>query len=324
MADLGSYHVKVHSSQGVVTLRGQVAYADFREAAEQLARRIGARQVINELTVAPEALARPTPDPEAAGGVTASAGAPEVATRVPLEERVRTALEDDPRVDAYVLVVSVEDRIAYLTGRQGPSRPARQPRRSPRTFPEYSAFPMTSRSCPAFDAGCSLDTYSLDLRLQNSEQLAEMTRNNSVATLAFILVLGIGAGLAFVTYTASSNHVWSISIGVGAFVIAYIGAAAIKVADQWDRAVVLRLGHFRALQGPGLFLIFPIIDTIPYWIDTRVITTSFTAEKTLTKDTVPVDVDAVLFWKVSGPQEGRSGCRRLSERHRLGVADGAA
>jgi regulator of protease activity HflC (stomatin/prohibitin superfamily) len=61
---------------------------------------------------------------------------------------------------------------------------------------------------------------------------------------------------------------------------------------------VLRLGRFQTLRGPGLFFIIPIIDTVAYWIDTRVITTSFTAEKTLTKDTVPVDVDAVLFWKV--------------------------
>jgi regulator of protease activity HflC (stomatin/prohibitin superfamily) len=65
----------------------------------------------------------------------------------------------------------------------------------------------------------------------------------------------------------------------------------------------LRLGRFHALKGPGLFFIIPIIDNIPYWIDIRVITTSFTAEKTLTKDTVPVDVDAVLFWKVIDPKK---------------------
>ena len=65
----------------------------------------------------------------------------------------------------------------------------------------------------------------------------------------------------------------------------------------------MRLGKFHALKGRGLFFIVPIIDTIPYWIDTRVITTSFKAEKTLTKDTVPVDVDAVLFWKVLDPQK---------------------
>jgi regulator of protease activity HflC (stomatin/prohibitin superfamily) len=92
-------------------------------------------------------------------------------------------------------------------------------------------------------------------------------------------------------------------IGVVAFIIASFVAAAIQVADQWDRAVILRLGKFRALKGPGLFFIIPVIDAIPYWIDTRVITTGFKAEKTLTKDTVPVDVDAVLFWKVLDPKK---------------------
>ena len=73
---------------------------------------------------------------------------------------------------------------------------------------------------------------------------------------------------------------------------------ALKVASQWEKAVVLRLGKFHALRGPGLFWIVPIIDSIPSWIDHRVMVTPFSAEKTLTKDTVPVDVDAVLFWVV--------------------------
>ena len=66
---------------------------------------------------------------------------------------------------------------------------------------------------------------------------------------------------------------------------------------------MLRLGHFHALKGPGLFFIIPIIDKISYWIDIRVLTSAFKAEKTLTKDTVPVDVDAVLFWKVIDPKK---------------------
>lgn len=73
---------------------------------------------------------------------------------------------------------------------------------------------------------------------------------------------------------------------------------ALKVANQWEKAVVLRLGKFHGLKGPGMFWIIPIIDSATSWIDHRVIVTSFSAEKTLTKDTVPVDVDAVLFWVV--------------------------
>jgi regulator of protease activity HflC (stomatin/prohibitin superfamily) len=73
---------------------------------------------------------------------------------------------------------------------------------------------------------------------------------------------------------------------------------ALKVANQWEKAVVLRLGKFLKLAGPGPFWIIPIIDATPIWIDHRVMVTPFSAEKTLTKDTVPVDVDAVLFWVV--------------------------
>jgi regulator of protease activity HflC (stomatin/prohibitin superfamily) len=73
---------------------------------------------------------------------------------------------------------------------------------------------------------------------------------------------------------------------------------AIKVAKQWEKAVVLRLGRFAGLRGPGLFWIIPVVDSIVNWIDHRAIVTPFNAEKTLTKDTVPVDVDAVLFWMV--------------------------
>ena len=86
-------------------------------------------------------------------------------------------------------------------------------------------------------------------------------------------------------------------------VLASVISSAIRVADQWGKAVILRLGKFRSLKGPGLFFIIPLIETIPYWIDTRVLTSSFKAEKTLTKDNVPVDVDAVLFWKIIDPKK---------------------
>ncbi|MFN8411034.1 MAG: slipin family protein [Anaerolineales bacterium] len=73
---------------------------------------------------------------------------------------------------------------------------------------------------------------------------------------------------------------------------------ALKVASQWEKVVVLRLGKFIGLKGPGLFWVTPILDSAVMWIDHRVMVTSFSAEKTLTKDTVPVDVDAILFWVV--------------------------
>jgi len=95
----------------------------------------------------------------------------------------------------------------------------------------------------------------------------------------------------------------AIGILAVSFVLAYAISSAIQVADQWSKAVVLRLGKFRSLEGPGVFLILPLIETIPYWLDIRVLTSSFKAEKTLTKDTVPVDVDAVLFWKIVDPKK---------------------
>jgi regulator of protease activity HflC (stomatin/prohibitin superfamily) len=129
-----------------------------------------------------------------------------------------------------------------------------------------------------------------------------MRKSSSFAALIFIVILGIGCVLAYITYSITANMA-SQWIAVIAFIIAFFVSLSIKVADQWERVVILRLGKFLSLKGPGLFLIIPVIDTVPYWIDTRVITASFKAEKTLTKDTVPVDVDAVLFWKVIDPKK---------------------
>ena len=120
--------------------------------------------------------------------------------------------------------------------------------------------------------------------------------------LVFVVILVIGGAFAYPRLRTADN-IGAAAIGGIAFLIAIIVSSGIQVADQWDKAVILRLGHFHSLQGPGLFFIIPVIDAIPYWIDTRVITTGFKAEKTLTKDTVPVDVDAVLFWKVIDPKK---------------------
>jgi regulator of protease activity HflC (stomatin/prohibitin superfamily) len=129
-----------------------------------------------------------------------------------------------------------------------------------------------------------------------------MRNQNSFPVILFFIILGIGIVWARAAYDPS-NIVPGTIIMVSAFVVALLISIAIKIANPWERAVVLRLGRFQSLRGPGLFFIIPILDTIPFWIDTRVITTSFKAEKTLTKDTVPVDVDAVLFWKVLDPKK---------------------
>jgi regulator of protease activity HflC (stomatin/prohibitin superfamily) len=99
--------------------------------------------------------------------------------------------------------------------------------------------------------------------------------------------------------TGPATFLW---VGIIAALVALLIAWSFKIADQWEKAVVLRLGRFTGLRGPGPFFIIPFAERVAYWIDLRVITTSFRAEKTLTKDTVPVDVEAVLFWKVLDPE----------------------
>ncbi|MBV8253801.1 MAG: slipin family protein [Chitinophaga sp.] len=127
-----------------------------------------------------------------------------------------------------------------------------------------------------------------------------MRSKNIFPTVIFFIIFAAVVGIAYSgTGMKSASSAVIVAVGI---LIASLVSSAIKIADPWDRAVVLRLGKFWRLRGPGLFFIIPVIDTIAYWIDTRVIATSFKAEKTLTKDTVPVDVDAVLFWKVMNPE----------------------
>jgi len=130
-----------------------------------------------------------------------------------------------------------------------------------------------------------------------------MRRFNAFASLIFALIVVTGVVLAYSSYGGPADAGRITGLLIIIFLIALVVASAIKVADQWEKAIVLRLGKFRVTRGPGLFFIIPVIDSIPYWIDIRVITTTFKTEKTLTKDTVPVDVDAVLFWKVIDPQK---------------------
>jgi regulator of protease activity HflC (stomatin/prohibitin superfamily) len=114
------------------------------------------------------------------------------------------------------------------------------------------------------------------------------------------VVIGLalaGAGVVVSIMTGSLG--WAIAGGVTGI----IGGMSPKVAQQWERAIVLRLGRYVGLKGPGLFWIVPFIDSVTRVIDQRVVTTGFAAEQTLTSDTVPVNVDAVLFWVVVDPEK---------------------
>ncbi|MGH9936201.1 MAG: slipin family protein [Blastocatellia bacterium] len=115
-------------------------------------------------------------------------------------------------------------------------------------------------------------------------------RMNVVSALLLIGPTGLGLLLSVLTQNP-----------IGAIAGALLGAVAAlspRVAKQWERAVVLRLGRYVGLRGPGLFWVMPLIDSVSTYVDQRVITTNFAAEQTLTADTVPVNVDAVLFWMV--------------------------
>ena len=120
-------------------------------------------------------------------------------------------------------------------------------------------------------------------------------RLNVVSAVVFLVPLLLGALATWITFSP-------VGVIVG-LLLGLLLAQAPKIARQWERAIVLRLGRYVGLRGPGLFWIIPFVDTVPAWVDQRVITTSFAAEETLTSDTVPVNVDAVLFWMVYDPEK---------------------
>ncbi len=115
--------------------------------------------------------------------------------------------------------------------------------------------------------------------------------SNPVSVTVVLILLAITAGLYYF-------QMIGIPLAVLFVVISFLTGSSIKIADQWEKAVVLRMGKYNGLKGPGLFFIIPIIDQISSYIDQRVRVTEFRAEQTLTKDTVPVNVDAVVYWTV--------------------------
>jgi len=120
-------------------------------------------------------------------------------------------------------------------------------------------------------------------------------RSNIISVLLFLFPLALGIPL-----TVMFRNPIGVIAGL---VLGLLLAQSPKIAKQWEKAVVLRLGRYVGIRGPGLFWIVPLIDTVSSWIDQRVITTNFVAEQTLTSDTVPVNVDAVLFWMVYDPEK---------------------
>lgn len=123
---------------------------------------------------------------------------------------------------------------------------------------------------------------------------------NAPAVLLALVAFGLGAS-ALAMGGNTGSYGW---IGLGAVLIlaGVLTLASLKMANQWERAIVLRLGKLQKVAGPGLFLIVPVIDQVSSWVDQRIQTTEFNAEQALSKDTVPVDVDAVVFWQIHDPE----------------------
>jgi len=115
-------------------------------------------------------------------------------------------------------------------------------------------------------------------------------RLSSIGQTLFVLFALAGGGLFALTQM-------SLFLIVGILIGLYC-AFAIKVADQWEKAIVLRLGRYQGLRGPGPFVVIPIVDRVSRFVDQRVRVASVTAETALTKDTVPVNVDAIVFWVI--------------------------
>lgn len=120
-------------------------------------------------------------------------------------------------------------------------------------------------------------------------------RFNIVSSVVFLGLTAIGGIITLLTQQP---------VGIVAGVLlGGLMSQSPKIAKQWERGVVLRLGRYVGLRGPGLFFVTPFLESVAFWIDQRVLTTGFAAEQTLTLDTVPVNVDAVLFWMVYDPEK---------------------
>ncbi len=119
--------------------------------------------------------------------------------------------------------------------------------------------------------------------------------NPFAALLSALLLIG-AAALVWLGYRGTSASAYTAAVVLA--VLGVLAPQSLRIANQWERAVVLRLGRLQAIRGPGLFPIIPFVDAVAVTIDQRIQTTQFNAERTLTRDTVPVNVDAIIFWQV--------------------------
>lgn len=139
----------------------------------------------------------------------------------------------------------------------------------------------------------------------------QVSRVGVVGVTLLVISTAIGVGITLLV----TNHPWPllVTVPVGIYLL-----FAIKVADQWEKVAVLRLGRYVGLRGPGLFHIIPVIDSLSGVVDQRVRVSNVTAESTLTRDTVPVNVDAIVFWVVWNAEKAILEVQDFQEAIRMG------
>jgi regulator of protease activity HflC (stomatin/prohibitin superfamily) len=172
-----------------------------------------------------------------------------------------------------VVIVIVWNRLIRVLGRNAPpAAPIRRDR-----APQDSVSPAAG-SLPATPRSSSVSNPPQEMHM------------NPVSALIFVVFLG-GAVLSYAARMPIGLTILLALIGI------FLGYS-VKMAQQWEKAVILRLGKLHSVKGAGLFIVVPIIDQVATWIDQRIRTSEFSAEQALTRDTVPVNVDAIVFWMV--------------------------
>ncbi len=139
-----------------------------------------------------------------------------------------------------------------------------------------------------------MNAASPNLRLGSDAAMLKLKEVNPLSITLSALVVTIGSVIAVLGDKAPAPTI----AGVAIILLGVLIPFTLKMANQWERAVVLRLGKLDKIAGPGLFVIIPVVDQVAYWIDQRIQTTEFNAQHALSKDTVPVNIDAVVFWQV--------------------------
>jgi regulator of protease activity HflC (stomatin/prohibitin superfamily) len=139
---------------------------------------------------------------------------------------------------------------------------------------------------------------------------------NRLAAFLSIVAFAAAAG----AFALGPRSPVNVTLGVTLAIVGFLIPQSLVMANQWERGVVLRMGRLQAIRGPGVFWIIPILDRVATWLDQRIQTTEFNAEQALSKDTVPVNIDAVVFWQIHDPERAaleiadyRSGIERVAQ-----------